>query len=509
MIAAATLGELVARRAAETPRADVVRAQGERLDAQALDERTRRVAGALASAGVLPGHRVALVAGNGIDFFVAWLGIVRAGGMVVPAQTSLRERDLGHVLRHSGARLVLADSASAATVRAAMVGTRVTDVWVDLDRARRAAPGVPPSAAPADAVGLQYTSGTTGLPKGCVLTHESWLHMASAVAGHAPFGPDDVALTAQPASYMDPIWNLILGLLCGMPLVVLPRFSASTFWRTVAEAGATFFYCIGTMPQLLLRQPRDPAERQHRVRLVLCSGIPAATHAAIEARWGCPWREAYGTTELGAVLLSAVEDTGDVGTGALGQVVAGKEIRVVRDDGREGAPGDMGELWVRGQGLMRGYFDDPAATAAWCPDGWARTGDLVARDADGRLRFVARRRDVIRRGGQNISAAEVEAALAEHPGVKVAACVPVPDDIYGEEVKAYVLPLGPGVVEPAALASFVRERLAGFKTPRWIELVDELPMTPSERVAKHLLVSSRPDLRVGSFDTVAGRWFTP
>jgi acyl-CoA synthetase (AMP-forming)/AMP-acid ligase II len=505
MIDATTLDELVRRRAEGSPDADVLRARGEHLSARELDERTRRVASALASAGVAPGDRVALVAENGIDFFVSWIGVVRAGAVVVPAHTSLRARDLGHVLRHSGARIVLADAASAPNVLPAAAAASVADVWIDLGRARGAPAGTPRAAAAGDVVALQYTSGTTGLPKGCMLTHESWLHLAYSAAAWAPFGPADVALTAQPASYMDPMWNLFLALVVGMPLVVLPRFSASTFWRSVADEGATFFYCIGTMPQLLARQPPDPAERQHRVRFVLCSGIPAAAHAALEARWGCPWREAYGTTELGAVLFSPLDAAGDVGTGALGIPVRGKEVRVVGEDGRDA---ESGELWVRGEGLMRGYFDDAAATAAWCPDGWARTGDRVAREA-GRIRFVARRRDVIRRGGQNISAAEVEAALADHPGVRIAACVAVPDEIYGEEVKAYVLQAAPGAVDPAALAAFVRERLAGWKTPRWIELVDELPMTPSERVAKHVLVAGRPDPRVGSFDTAAGRWFRP
>jgi enoyl-CoA hydratase/carnithine racemase len=136
---------------------------------------------------------------------------------------------------------------------------------------------------------------------------------------------------------------------------------------------------------------------------------------------------------------------------------------------------------------MRGYFDDPDATAAWCPDGWARTGDQVAIDNRGRPRFVGRRRDLIRRGGHNIAAAEVEAALAEHPGVRHAACVPVPDDVRGEEVKAYVVTTSPGAVSPEALVAFVRDRLAPFKAPRYVEIVAALPMTPSERVAKPLL----------------------
>src|SRR5262249_51420405 len=397
-----------------------------------------------------------------------------------------RERDLGHLLAVSGAKLALTDAAGApAIARAGAPG----DVWIDLGPARTApAHGGETPAAPDDVVALQYTSGTTGLPKGCMLTHAYWLALVGAMAAYAPFGPDDVALSAQPASYMDPMWNLFLGLATGMPLALLPRFSATTFWRSAVATRATFFYCLGTMPLVLARQPIDPAiERGHRLRFVLCSGIPAARHAELEARYGCPWREAYGTTELGAVLLSPLAAVDDVGTGALGEPCAGKEIRVVRDDGAAAGPGDSGELQVRGPALMRGYFDDAEATAAWCPDGWARTGDEVALDARGRPRHVGRRRDLIRRGGQNIAAAEVEAVLAEHPAVRQVACVPVPDEIRGEEGKAYVVPAAPGGGPPGARVERVRGRLAPSRAPGYVETAATLPMPPSERVAKRLL----------------------
>lgn len=489
MIAAATLDELVRRRAVETPRADVLRFEGQALGAAELDERCRRTARALADAGVAPGDRVLLYLPNGVDVMVAWLGVVRRGAIAVPAHAMLRERDLGHLVSSSGAKLAVTDAAGAPVLARAGGNGALRDVWVDLGPARAApADAGDARASPDDVVALQYTSGTTGLPKGCMLTHEFWLTLAGAMAAYAPFGPDDVALSAQPASYMDPMWNLFLGLATGMPLALLPRFSATTFWRSAVATGATFFYCLGTMPLVLAKQPIDPAlERGHRLRFVLCSGIPAARHAELEARYGCPWRETYGTTELGAVLFSPLGARDDVGTGALGDVCAGKEIRVVRDDGAVAGPGESGELWVRGRGLMRGYFHDPGATSAWCPDGWARTGDQVALDARGRPRHVGRRRDVIRRGGQNIAAAEVEAVLAEHPGVRQAACVPVPDDVRGEEVKAYVVTTSPGAASPEALVDFVRERLAPFKAPRYVDIVAALPMTPSERVAKALL----------------------
>jgi crotonobetaine/carnitine-CoA ligase len=299
---------------------------------------------------------------------------------------------------------------------------------------------------------------------------------------------------------MDPSWNLVLALHLGAPLVVLPRFSASTFWKDVARHGATFFYCIGTMPLYLLEQPPDPGlDRGHAVRLVYCSGIPAARHAEIEARWGCPWRETYGTTELGVVLAVHPDDPAGTGSGSMGSPVPGREIRVVDGGGADVAPGQTGELLVRGPDVMLRYHDDPAATAAWMPDGWARTGDLVTENGGG-LRNVGRTRDMIRRAGENVAAAEVEAVLVKHPGVAAAACIAVPDDLRGEEVKAYVQRTGDDGPTEAEIHAFVHARLARFKVPRYIEFVESFPLTQSEKIAKAELISSRDDHRVGAWD---------
>lgn len=454
----------------------------------------------LQTLGVGKGDRVAILLPNGIEFPVAWLGVARAGAIVVPVSTKLREADLLHVLRDAGASLAITDAEHAPvlnSVRERSPALREVLEYAELEPGMAAATDnaqAMPGRAD-DVVTLQYTSGTTGLPKGCLLSHGYWLELGTRMWRSTTWTPDDVVLTAQPFYYMDPTWNLMLCLLGTMPLVILPRFSASTFWRSVRDQRVTFFYCLGAMPMLLLKQPKDPAvDRGHRVRFVLCSGIPRELHAAIEARWGCPWRETYGTTELGVVTMVPQEDQASVGTGDLGRVVPGKEIRIE----------DTGELLVRGAGLMTGYWNQPAATEAWGGRaGWAHTGDLVSRDGAGRLRLVGRLKDMIRRGGENVSAVEVEMVLCEHPGVRAAACVPVPDEVRGEEIKAFVqLAAGQTAVTlpPRALLAHVRARLADFKVPRYVEYVEELPMTPSERVAKHELLARKADQRQGAWD---------
>jgi crotonobetaine/carnitine-CoA ligase len=343
-----------------------------------------------------------------------------------------------------------------------------------------------------------------------MLTHEYWMLLGQRSWEFSRLSEGDVALTAQPFYYMDPQWNVAMCLHGGIPLVILPRFSASTFWRSVKESGATFFYLLGTMPLFLLKQRPDPTvEREHHVRFIACSGIIPQLHAEYESRWGAPWREAYGTTESGVDLVVPLEDASCVGSGAMGAPVTGKEARVIDAAGEEVPDGDVGELVVRGKPMMLGYWNRPEATAEKIRDGWLHTGDLVVRDTRGYYHIVGRLKDMIRRGGENISAAEVEGVLAEHPAVRAAAVVPVPDELRGEEVKAFIQlqpDVGRDPIPPEEILRFIRERLAAFKVPRYVEYIDEFPRTPSERVEKHKLLALRADQRTGAYDASVGAW---
>lgn len=212
-------------------------------------------------------------------------------------------------------------------------------------------------------------------------------------------------------------------------------------------------------------------------------------------------------TETGVDLVVPVEDSACVGSGAVGRPVPGKEARVVDPEGKSLGDEAVGELCVRGTGMMRGYWRKPEATAERLRDGWMHTGDLAYRDAQGYYHLVGRLKDMIRRTGENISAAEVEGVLAEHPAVRGAAVVPVPDELRGEEVKAFIqLQPGHEGLDPQLLVEFARARLAAFKVPRFIEFVDDLPRTPSEKVAKHVLLAGKDDQRRGAYDATTGAW---
>jgi crotonobetaine/carnitine-CoA ligase len=471
---------------------------GRRFSYADVDRISGRFADALAGLGVRPGDRVAVMLRNEPEFPLLWLALAKIGGVLVPVNVNYRELDGAHVLRHSGARFVVAAPEFAALLERIAPETGLERVLTvdelvpgtDIAPDFRAAGELP--------VNIQYTSGTTGAPKGCVLPHRYWTTLARGLTTeHPALGETDTMLTAQPFHYIDPQWNVALGLASGAKLVVLDRFHPSTFWAKVREHGVTWFYCLGLMPTLLLRTPESADDLTHRVRAISASAIPREIHAALEKRWGVPWFEAFGMTETGGDIRVSPEDHDEtVGTGCIGRPSRDREAMIVDDEGRPLSRGETGELWLRGVGLMHGYHEDPGATARAFRGGWFRTGDLASMDSAGRVYFVGRTKDMIRRSGENVAADEVERALLLHPDVRLAAVVAVPDDLRGEEIKAWVVL--DGDVSPDELAEFCGTKLAYFKVPRYWAYVDSLPLTPSERVAKG-------ELRAVA-DPLAGTW---
>lgn len=482
-------------------------ATSEGLSFGEFDDRTEAIAQSLIAAGVVAGDRILVSAANGPMFPLAWFGILKAGAVMVPLNTAYRYDDARHLVADTDpvaafcdaerSALMLAlqrDTPSIKFVVAARQPPDSAAIPFDGFAARRpVAPVVAPPLSADTLCNIQFTSGTSGLPKGCMLSHRYWLKLAGAVGETViTLAPGETMLTAQAFSYLDPQWALVMTLMSGARLVVLEKFSPSKLWPKIVQHDASFFYCLAAMPLMMLSCPPVAEERRHRLRAIMCSAIPAGRHAELERRFAVSWFEAYGSTETGSDLGIGREDHAEtIGSGTLGRPLPHREAMIADEARQPLGTGEVGELFVRGPGMMQGYWRNPEATADAFHDGWYRTGDLARRDDCGFYYLVGRRKDMIRRAGENIAAAEVEGALQQHPAVVLAACVAVPDPVRNEEVKAFVILADP--VEVADLVDFLKARLAGFKIPRYWRFVDALPMTASERVVKPQLSRSTED----------------
>jgi len=346
---------------------------------------------------------------------------------------------------------------------------------------------------------LLYTSGTTGRPKGCVLPNEYFLYAGRWYAGAGALTTVRPAvermLTPLPMMHMNALaYSTMCTIVSGGCLVLLDRFHPKSWWASVHQSRATIVHYLGVMPAILLSTPPSPQDRAHAVRFGFGAGVNPRHHAAFEARFGFPLIEAWAMTETGAgAVLVANREPRHVGTSCIGMPTADIECRVVDEHGAEVAAGESGELLVRHAGaeprfgFFRNYLKDEEATQEAWRDGWFHTGDLVRRDAQGAFRFVDRRKNIIRRSGENISAVEVEAVLLQHPAVGNAAVTAVPDELRGDEVFACIVPRE-NVTDPARLAqelgSLCRERLAYYKAPGYVAFCAVLPLTRTEKLQR-------------------------
>jgi len=461
------------------------------------------------SSRIAPGDRVAIMMPNRAEFMVTWIAVAACRGVLVALNPAARSHDAGHVLRDSAARIAVVDGAHADLFRAlAPDCPALEEIIVAADAepgglSGYAGPGLPerPDRARADLTNIFYTSGTTGPPKGCAVGHDYWIRFAALMAELYGITAADRMICCLQFFYNDPPWMLLLALQSGTSMVVMRRFSVSRYWQVVREHDVTVLFGIASTASLLLKAAPSELDREHKVRLSIHVGIPAPLHDELAERWGVPWVEAYGLTETGVIVATPVAEAEQlIGSGSIGVPCPGADVRVVSADGSEAADEQPGEIVVRAPGLMRGYLNRPEATAETFRDGWLHTGDLGRRDASGHLYFVGRIKDVIRRAGENIAAAEVETVLRSHPGVLEVAAVPVSDDLLGEEVKVHIL-LGTGQspesVPPAELIAFSAERLARYKVPRFVEYrTDDFDRTPSMRVKKENLDRSTEPGRV-------------
>lgn len=486
-----------------------------------LADNVRRLAHGLSRLGVQAGSHVAVMMSNRIEFPLAWLALAELGAVVTPVITGYTARELAFLIDDAdishmvieAAFLPVLDAIDAearpATGHVVVVGEQRNDaVHADFEELVRSGdPGFDPGhrAAPDDLLSIQYTSGTTGLPKGVMLTHRFWIQTGLAPALVWRSLDLRTVLSDHPFYYIDPQWMLVMGLHTGGRVDFSRRMSVSRFVGWIFDRQSD----LAWLPDPLLKAQPGPQDHQVPAKLFMAYGFSQAMLTGAESRYGVPVREAYGMTEIGMGLVVPADIEDETIIGTCGLPAPWREFRIVDDEWGDVPDGQPGELWVRGEGICQGYYKRPQANATTFVDGWFRTGDVFVRDERGYYRIVGRIKDMIKRSGENISAAEVEQVLLELTDVSEAAVVPVPDAERDEEIKAY-LKLRDGVaiedLPPQAVLAHCASRLARFKWPRYLAYVDALPRTPSDKVAKHQLVADQADLRIGAYDAVDGVW---
>lgn len=538
---APNLGALLERAAHLHPREIAVVDGSRRLDYATVHARALALASGLRALGVRDGDRVAILAWNGLEFLEAYFAAAWCGAILQPLNVRLAAVEQAEVLRDSQARVLLADASFAPAVGAVLAaGTAVgSTVWIGAQEHTTPVAGAPLRSTVRidanehahgydelvaahlgrrcertmrsgdDVAQLYYTSGTTGRPKGVMLTHRNvWAHALGTLA-ELGIGERDAWAHVAPMFHLADAWATFAVTWAGGRHVMLPRFECATALDLLESERVTITNLIPVMLNQMVKHESARSRDWSAFRLVLSGGQPIAPEVvrAIVEVFGCEYVQTYGMTETSPYLtLSRLkarfdgwsEDERMRVRAKTGRPFATVELRVVGDDGREVAPDEraVGEIRVRGETVTPGYWNQPEATAAAFEDGWLKTGDLAVVDAEGYVTIVDRKKDMINTGGEKVYTTEVEHALYAHPAVLEAAVYGVPDATWGESVRAAVV-LRPGVGASAEeLAAFCKTRLAAYKVPRAFDVLDALPRTGSGKIAKRLLRDAL-DLRAG------------
>jgi len=460
-----------------------------------------RFAGTLAAAGIRPGDRVAIMCSNRPEFLEAYLGCAWLGAIAVPINVAARGPQLRHILSNCSARLLVIEAELLEAFRYVdLSGLKLEKAWSIGDGSPASLADIPvtavppcsaalPAAAidPAQTVAILYTSGTTGPSKGVCCPHAQYFWWGFHGVRNLGLREGDVLCTTLPLFHTNALGTFHQAVLTGATLVAEPRFSASRFWQTLIEHRASITYVLGAMVPILLSHEPSPQERAHLVRLALAPGVPEHLLAAFEQRSGIHLIDGYGSTETNFVIGGIFAERR---AGCMGRVCDGFDARIVGPDGADAPDGEPGELVLRAHeplAFATGYFALPDKTAEAFCDGWFHTGDRAVREANGYYRFVDRLKDAIRRRGENVSSFEVEQVLLSHPDVDIAAVFPVPSELAEDEVMAAIVRRPGSPLTERALCEFCQPRLAKFAVPRFIEFVDELPVTENGKVQKFKL----------------------
>jgi len=460
-----------------------------------FDARTDELAGGLAELGVGAGDVVSVFLPNCLEFLEAWWAILKAGAVLGPINPAYTGVEAGYVIDHSEAVALVTDARGAGVIASERDGLQHLHNVISIEQGAgdvtlnelgsRGAPTPDPVREPNDLAAILYTSGTTGKPKGAMLTHTNELVNATQGAELVPLGPGERVGMLLPLFHANAqVVTCVIPMMIGCEVVMWERFSASKFWDTVRELEPATISAVPTILAAVLSAPGAP-EGGSSLRYVICGAAPLSVEMlnAFQDRFGIRILEGFGMTET--TCISSINPYyGDRKAGSIGLPVRGQQMQIVTEAGSVAAPGEYGEITIRGANVMAGYLKNEEATADSIRDGWLHSGDIGYMDEDGYFFIVDRTKDMIIRGGENIYPREIEEVIYEHGSVLEVAVIGVPHEFRGEEVLAVVAARPGAELDADELSEFVAARLAKYKLPREYVVREELPKTPTGKISK-------------------------
>ena len=497
-----SIDDFIGHWARDRPDAVALEQDGQRTTFAGLEALSLRIVAALNAAGVHKGDRIAWYGKNSDFYFQLLFSAGRAGIVTVPVGWRLAPAEVEYILRDTGAKLVFAGEDFADAARAVTERLPAQPRVIGVNEARELFAATPPAAftpaAPDDAVIQLYTSGTTGNPKGAVLSARNLfgLRTAGTEAGlpWATWEPDEAILVCMPCAHIGGTGLGVMALGAGVRGIVQTEFTAEGCLRAMGE-GVTRFFIVPAALQMVIQHPHAATTDFSRLKYVMYGAAPIPLELlrqAVETIPNAGFMQCYGMTETtGTVVVLPPEDhslEGNPRMRAAGRALPGVEVKIVGPDGAELPRGEVGEIVTRSPNNMLGYWNLPEATAqTLSADGWVRTGDAASMDDDGYIYIQDRMKDMIISGGENVYPAEVESAIYGHPDVAEVAVIGVPDERWGEAVKACVVAKPGHAVDPDNVIAWARERIAAFKAPKSVDVIEALPRNPSGKILRRAL----------------------
>lgn len=489
---------LLQRRIDKTPSAPFLTFPDSTYTYREVGDRARRYASALSSYGVEAGDRIGMFLPNGPPFLFTFFGACYLGAVVAPSNPEYTTRELEHSLNLSNPQVLVTTSDLLDVVEPAAGGSSVERILVVEDgnkydslpaKVSTCEPVKfdPDSGASSGVAVHVYTSGTTGPPKAVEGTHDGWTTSAIDFQKRMGLTHQDTLLTSLPLFHANAqVYTTLGAAAAGAEAVIREKFSTSRWWRWCREHGATEFNAMGSMLKMLDNLPETEEDADNPVELVFSAGTPPELIEPFEERFDLRVVEGYSLSEDPLLMLNPT-DSARRRVGSVGLPPAEKAIRVVDENGEEQPVGEKGEIIMRSPGLMNGYHGQPERTAETIRDGWLYTGDYGRVDEEGFLYFLDRKKDIVRRGGENISSHEVEGVIKSLDGVDEVAIIPTPDEFYGEEVKALIRKTQGTDLDPVDIVASIEGELSSFKLPEYVEFVEEFPYTPTGKIQKQKL----------------------